>query len=338
MRVYAPVAFLLLTATAFWMLPSLDDYQVKDAMEVARVSGLIRDGVPSDSAISLVTGFFAMLGLLSVDWGAASAQRRDVTVGGLAGIVLAGAWTATMALLVVAGAVGRARVTDPILMETTANPPPLSFRWGVIHGIGGYPASLILILFGLAALAPACYSTWVFGFRFAAHWPGIRRSNWTWIGDGIALLLIAVSWSSCLGAIDRTMGVVFAPAVGAMTGDFLSQRGHWAGVRRGFNAAGLLAWSAGLALQGSVEFMASRHPESIARWIPSPILGFATAAILYGFLARIGFARPPIPLADVENPGASSASRSDAEVPVAIPASTESPGSEPMSPESCRDG
>ncbi len=250
MRVYAPVALLLLTATALWMVPSLIDYRVEDAVAVARASGFADVGAPGDSALPLFTGFFAMLGLLSVDWGAASARRRDLTVGGLVGIVLAGAWTAIMALLVVAGAVGRARVADPALMETIADPPPLSFRWGVVHGIGGYPASLILILFGLAALAPACYSTWVFSHRFAAHWPRIRRLRWTWIGDGIALFLIALSWSSWLSTIDRAMGLLFAPAVGAMTGDFLNQRGRWTGVRRGLNLAGILAWSAGMALQG----------------------------------------------------------------------------------------
>ena len=153
MRVYAPVVLVLLTATALWMLPGLADYRVEDAVVVARGSGPADGGMPSDSALSLFMGFFAMLGLLSVDWGAASARRRDVRVGGLAGIVLAGAWTATMALLVVAGAVGRARQGDPVWTEMAADPPPLSFRWGVIHGIGGYPASLILILFGLAALA-----------------------------------------------------------------------------------------------------------------------------------------------------------------------------------------
>jgi cytosine permease len=338
MRVYAPVALLLLTATALWMIPGLVDYQVENAVVLARGSGFVDEGTPSDSALPLFTGFFAMLGLLSVDWGAASSRRRDVAVGGLAGIVLAGAWTATMVLLVVAGAVGRVRVADPVLMETAVGPPPFSFRWGVIHGIGGYPASVILILFGLAALAPACYSSWVFSYRFAAHWPGIRRLNWTWIGDGIALLLIALSWSSQLRTIDRTMGVLFAPAIGAMTGDFLSQRGRWAGVRRGFNAAGLLAWSSGLALQWCAGILASRNPASVARWIPSPILGFASAVILYGLLARIGLERPPILLAGVENPDESSATRSDAEVPAASHAPIETPGTEPASPEACRDG
>jgi cytosine permease len=242
-----------------------------------------------------------------------------------------------MALLVVAGAVGRVQVADPAGPGTVADVPPLSFRWGVIHGIGGYGSSAILLLFGLAALAPACYATWVFSFRFANHWPGLSRMSWTWIGDGIALLLIALSQSNWLTGVDRTMGLLFAPAIGAMTGDFLGQRGGWAGVRRGVNAAGMLAWAGGLALQWSAEFVVSLNPESLVRLIPSPILGFAIAAILYR-LAAIGMEGTAIPLAAVENPGPSSAIRSDELISTLKHQPDESPGSEPTSPEARRGG
>src|SRR5205823_1487589 len=134
----------------------------------------------------------------SVDWGAASRRGRDVVLGGLAGIVLAASATASLALLVVAGAVGRLRVADRLGEAGVGDPPPLSFRWAVGYGIGGIPAGVILILFGLATLAPACWCAWVYSRRFAAHWPGIHRFNWTWIGGAIAFLLIATSWASRL--------------------------------------------------------------------------------------------------------------------------------------------
>ena len=338
MRVYAPVALFLLTATALWSLPSLGDYQVENAVAVVRGSSSVEGGTPRDSAPTLFLGFFAMLGLLSVDWGSASMRRRDVTVGGLTGIGLAGAWSATMALLVIAGALGRAPLADSVATGTAAVSPPLSFRWGVIQGIGGYPASMILILFGLASLAPACYSLWVFSQRFATHWPGVPGFFWIGIGGGIALSMIALSWSSHIGTIDRTMGVLFAPALGAMSGDFVRQRGRWAGVIRGVNAAGLLAWSSGLALGWTVEFVLNRNPESVLRYIPSPILGFATAAILFGPLARIGLGSPPFPLTDIENPIELSTVRSDSEVPTVSHVTTEPLGSEPSSPDSCRKG
>jgi hypothetical protein len=337
MRIYAPVALLLLTASALWVVPNLGGYAVENAVEVAGSSGLLDGGGRRYSILPLFTGFFALLGLMSVDWGAASLRRRDVTVGGLMGIVLAGSWTAIMALLVVAGAVGRLGAADPDWTATDAGPPLLSFRWGVLHGIGGYPAGGILILFGLAALAPACYSTWLFSRRFAARWSKIRRTYWTWIGGAIALLLIATSWSSRLEAIDYVMGLVFAPALGALVGDFLDQRGGWAGVRPDVNPPGMIAWLAGLAIRPVGELMASRSPGFAAEFLSSPIVGFATAVLVYVMLTRIGLGRTPIPLGTVGDPDLQVGTVA-AEVPAVSNVAVGPAGSEPPPSETCRDG
>ena len=169
-----------------------------------------------------------------------------------------------MALLVVAGAVGRLSVADQYWPIFDADRPLLfSFVGGSCMGSADIRPAVILILFGLAALAPACYATWIFSRRFAAHWPKIRRTYWTWIGAVIAVLLIAMSWSSRLEAIDYVMGLVFAPVVGALVGDFLYQRGGWAGVRRGVNPPGMIAWLAGLAIQPAGELAAPK--ESLVR-------------------------------------------------------------------------
>ena len=183
--------------------------------------------------------------------------------------------------------------------NSTGDPPPLTFRWAVGSGIGGIPAGVILILFGLAALAPACWCSWVYSRRFAAHWPGIHRFNWTWIGGAIAFLLIATSWASRLEAIDDGMGLVFAPAVGAMAGDFLSQRGGWAGLRGGLNPPGVIAWAAGLLILPALGLAATFNPMAGVWLPPAPIVGFLTAAIVYGLLAAIGLERPSIPLGAV---------------------------------------
>ena len=113
MKIYAPVALFLLTAAAIWVAPGLGDYRVEDAVVVANRSGPVDGGAtilgPSRSspASSPCSGCRAWTGVPR------PLRRRDVTVGGLAGIVLAGSWTAIMALLVVAGALGRLRVADP---------------------------------------------------------------------------------------------------------------------------------------------------------------------------------------------------------------------------------
>src|SRR5262249_6217804 len=92
MKVYSPVALGLLTITAIWVLPGVSAFRVDEALAASSV----RPYPARLSAIPIFTGFFSMVGLMSVDWGAASARRRDVVVGGLLGIVLAGTWTAVM--------------------------------------------------------------------------------------------------------------------------------------------------------------------------------------------------------------------------------------------------
>src|SRR5262249_431691 len=241
MKVYSPVALTLLTITAIWVLPGVSAFQSGEPFAAKAVPTY----APHLSAIPIFTGFFSMVRLLGVDWGAAAAGRGVVVVGGLAGIVLAGCWTAAMSLLVVAGAVGRLHAAHPV-EAATASIPVLSFRWAVANGIGGAPAAVILILFGLAALAPACYSSFVFMRNLFARWPRVRRVDWAWIGCTLAFALVATSWPGRLEAVDHIMGLVFAPASGAMAADYLAQRGRWAGVRRGLNPPGFIAWAVGL--------------------------------------------------------------------------------------------
>ena len=292
MKVYSPVALVLLTVTAIRALPGLAAFRV-DEHAASRATG---PGPAGSSVIPLFTGFFAMIGLLSVDWGAASARRRDVVVGGLTGIVLAGSWTALMSLLVVAGAAGRLQMVHPVEAAAAAAPPPLSFRWGVVNGVGGGPAAVILILFGLAALAPACFSSFIFMRKLFARWPQVRRVDWAWIGCTTGFVLVATTWPGRLAAVDYLMGLLFAPAAGAMAGDYLNQRGRWAGVRRGLNPPGAIAWAIGVAIRPFLDELAARGHLPLPSLTSSPIAGFLVAALAYWVLVRAGLERPASPM------------------------------------------
>ena len=287
MRVYTPVAFLLLTAIALWQLSAVRGFRPEVAATIA-VRGEFADRWRGhSSAVYLTTGFFAMAGLFSVDWGAQVRRRRDVVVGGLTGVVLAASLTAIMSAIVVAGYVSQVgeeerRVVagefgkvgpegnryylvgdDPksranqgrieALYDGMRDPLRLSFRWAVYYGIGGIPAGVILILFGLAALAPACYSASVYSQKLSTHWPRLGQPVWTWVGGAIALALGATSCASRIELISIAMGAIFAPAVGTMAGDWMRQRGDWAGVRLGINRSGIIAWGAGVGIALALE-------------------------------------------------------------------------------------
>ncbi len=288
MKVYSPFAAILLTCCGIWMLPGLADFEPAQILEA---TGPVQ-AVSAASMIPMATGFFAVAGLMGVDWGAASARRRDVFMGGLAGIVLAGAWTAIMSLIVVAGAMAR---SEGLHLDRAADPtsaPVLSFRWGIIQGLRGWPATVVLCLLGLAALAPACFSSYLFIRKLFARWPGIRRIDWGWIGCTAGFLLVATGWPGRLASVAYGMGLIFAPAVGAMAGDRLHQRGGWAGVRPGIHPIGVAAWGAGMVVRPLLDLLAARGLLPLAPLLASPVAGFAVAAASYVMLARLGLERP----------------------------------------------
>ena len=288
MRIYAPVALLLLTATALWFLPNLGSFHAENLAIIANEANLLPGEPVDSSAIQQIIGFFTMAGLMSVDWGAVSRSGRDLVVGGVTGIVLASFWTAIMALIVVAGAVASIGFPSRTSALMPGDPLALSFRWGIFHGIGGYGAGAILILFGLAALAPACYSVSVFGARLSTRWPRFRQAQWTWLGGSIAFVLMATSSVDRTGWVYRATGALFAPAVGAMVGDYVRQRGRWNGVRLGLNPSGLIAWGIGCGSAVLLELSMTRSTGHNPWLDPTAIYGFFTSAVVYWLLARTG--------------------------------------------------
>jgi len=249
----------------------------------------------------LIFGGFALSGLMGVEWGMAVSKRRDVRIGGWLGIILAGSYCAVMALLTVAGALGQ---STPGMLPAGDDVPafPLSFHWAVFVGIGGIKAGAILNLFGLATLAPGCYSAWTFSRRLSMHWPAIGLVPWARIGGVLAFALIATSWAGRLEEIFNLMGAIFASAVGALVADALRQKGQWHGVRRGWNPAGLLAWGLGMAV-GLVPVLGALFDWSAARrFQPAALYAFLTSAGLYLALAALGLERPlallPKPVAE----------------------------------------
>jgi cytosine permease len=246
--------------------------------------------------IQLVFGFFATAGAESADWGAVNRSPRDVQLGGWVGVGLASWVVATLALLTIAGAVGRAA----ILLGDKIAPGITDYRYqtALLLGVGGPLAGTMLLIFGLASLGPTCYTAFVFGHRFAALWPRVSRIRWTLLGTAAAWLLIASGLAGRLETIFSIMGAVFAPVVGAMAADYLRHRGTWPGPRRGINLAGLIAWGLGV-MVGLVPWLV---PAWETRFQPAAVLAFLTGLLIDAMLARLGLEPPIVPLPGVTQP------------------------------------
>jgi cytosine permease len=290
MRVYAPVALLLLTAVVLLIFSNDRAYNLGGAATFVEIAGFTDRFRGHPSAVQLITGFFAMAGLASGDWGARVQRRSDVVLGGLTGIVVTASSTAIMSLLVVSGVLAQLAGEDP--WQWSDDSYSLSFRWAVYHGMGGVPGGAILILFGLAALAPACYSAWVYGEKLSIHWPRLGRSAWTWIGGAIAFVVGALSHANRLECAFSAMGDVFGPAVGAIAGDWVRNRGVWAGIHPGANRTGLVAWGAGLSVALVLEIDAAYFPGSVPWWRSTSICGFVASSIVYCVWAMLVRDRP----------------------------------------------
>ncbi len=176
MKVYSPVALALLVATALWSVAGIDWSLINDPSRAANKLATV-PSANQPGAFAVFFGFFAMAGLISIDWGSTARRPGDIALGGLVGIVATGSMTAILSLLVLLGAMGamgHAAVDGQFAAGGTEFAPLLSFRWAVSRGIGGYVGGLILVLFGLASLAPACYAAYTYSRVFSIHWPRLR--------------------------------------------------------------------------------------------------------------------------------------------------------------------
>jgi cytosine permease len=307
MQVYTPVVLVLLGVTAFFTISGLPSFaEVKSFL--ASLDPSLRSQMEPGmaQAFQLIFGYFALSGLMAVEWGMVVRERRDVRIGGWISIILAGSYCVVMALLTVAGALDKSTrgVFQP-QGDTLALALPLSFHWAILRGIGGITGGVILMLFGLATLAPGCYSAWVFSRRLSAHWSRIRRFFWTWIGGFLAFVLIATSWAGRLEEIFVLMGAIFAPAVGALTVDALREKRQWHGIRQGWNSAGLLAWGFGVLVGLVPVFGALLDWTAARRFQPASLYAFLASAALYLALAAAGLEPPLVPLPAAATEGTS---------------------------------
>jgi len=263
------------------------------------------------TVVQLLFGFFAMAGASGADWGAATSSAKDVRVGGWVAVGLAPVVIATLGLLAVAGHLGRSgagrpgvdddvqSIPDPYRgpadsrprtlvssssdIRTIGGSPEGTFRAVMTEGIGGKVGCLMLTVFGVAALAPAVYSSYVFGRRLHATFPRITLTGWTAIALTVGWALAATGSVARLDRVFTAMGALFAPVVGCMTAEHARHKGIWPGPRRGVNLPGLIGWAGGLAV-GLIPF----YPGRLASLQPAAFWAFLAAFAVYRVVATLG--------------------------------------------------
>ncbi|WP_337174382.1 hypothetical protein [Paludisphaera sp.] len=258
MRVYAPFAGVLVVAAAavaWW------NGEAIGGGSAARAGGF------EPRSFQFVFAAFAFAGVMAVEWGAATRDRRDARLGGWTAILAAGAVT-TLAAIVL-GSLGP--------MDTTwRRAADSADRWMI--------GALVLLL-GLASLAPACYASSLFASRFRAHWPGMGK----WKGVGLSYLLFvvpgAVGFAGDVETIAGISGALFAPLAGVLAVEAL--RRDQGEIRPGWRIPGIAAWGAGV-----VVGLAPVVAPGLGRLQPAALMGWGVAAAVYAVAARPWAARP----------------------------------------------
>ena len=263
-------------------------------------------------SIQWVCSFFAISAALGGDWGMASRDRRDIEMGGLTGIAVAAPVLSILALLFVAGALGRSNLSEATTVPlqahrgyqlsldgqsqissnerdrqaaTLAGTKAFSVSAIVQNEFPAYPAGLLLLVFAVGMLGPACFSPYLAGRLVSQCWPD--RPGWKWM-----LTIAVATWPALLlglvtdlGSILDILGAIVGPILGAIAADRLVLRGQWPGPKPGIDLIALTACLCGT-LAGLAPYFGSRFGFSLSSEIYPSILAAYAVSFVIVFVAR----------------------------------------------------
>ncbi len=239
------------------------------------------------AVLAIVIGFFATAGAAGADFGMNNRDRRDVVLGGLAGITLSIVIAGGLPLLSVAGHIGK-----------SAGPPNYDYV-AAIAGVGSL-APVMFLLFAAASLTPTCFCTFIASNCFATMLPRVPRALSTLIGVTVGAVLAVTGVARNLIGFFQIVGASFGPICGAMAADYLLAGGKWSGPRKGINWAGCTAWAVGF-LVGILD----RIPGAPSAWVkadrPAVLFSFVAGFVVYFVLSKAGLRPPVVPLEEVKS-------------------------------------
>ena len=243
--------------------------------------------------IGAIVGFFATAGAAGVDICTSNRDKRDVSMGGMFGIVIAIIFTAGISVLAIAGAKASGVVGPEVINVTDALQKKLS------------PGLFAVVMIGLtlASFPGACFSSFIAANSFKTTLPKVNPFVSVGIGAVVSILIALfpfgaaanAKWAAQLPSVFGIIGASFGPIVGAMVVDYLLAGSKWAGPRAGFNLAGWIAWALGF-LVGIMPNLHAWKPETFPNVQCAPVAAFIVGAVVYFLCAKLGLESQSVPL------------------------------------------
>jgi cytosine permease len=268
-NIFPVVPIIMLIVGAILALKGLGKFKVpvpeEGAATVPMIAGMLL-------AIQMVIGFGATALAAGADFTQTNRNASDVRIGGLVGIWGASAFVGVLALITVAGAHG-----------VNASLKDFSYE-AALGEVGGFVSKIMLILFAIGSIAPACFCSFIIGNSLSTMVPSIPRMTWTLGGATIGILLAMTGAAGNLGVWFGLIGASFGPVCGAMAADYLLSGGKWPGPRKGVSPAGYAAWALGFI----VGILNHGKINALAGWHAAALYSFVVGFIVYLILAKAG--------------------------------------------------
>jgi cytosine permease len=272
------IPLIILLILFFGTVGGLGQFDVKALTDAGAKIAEAKPALPAWGIVTLlctyIVGFFATAGAAGCDFGMNNRDAKDVQLGGLVGVAGSTILAGGLALLIVAGAHGSGKASDPAALQATA----------LMSGIvGEKTASILWYLLAIAAFPPACFSSFIAANSFKTTLPKVSPYISCGIGTLVAIVLAVTGLAGNAVGVFTIIGASFGPVCGAMAADYLLAGRKWPGPRAGFNPAGWISWIVGFAV-GAANFI-----PGMAGKVPCPpVAAFVVGFVLYAVLSSIG--------------------------------------------------
>ncbi len=234
--------------------------------------------------VAAIVGFFATAGAAGVDIAMNGRDKKDVSMGGIVGIIIAIIFTTGISVVAVAGA-RSANILDPTAVKMTD---------ALQKTLSSSLYAAIMVGLTVASFPGACFSSFIAANSFKTVMPKVNPFLSVGIGALVSIILAVTGWAGNLGSVFGLIGASFGPICGAMMVDYLVSGGTWSGPRAGFNPAGWIAWALGFIVGILPNELL---PAAVRVNVPcAPVAAFIVGAVVYFLCVKAGCQSAVVPM------------------------------------------